>query len=97
MGNVTMSVPCSTVMRDGLPARNSLLSPLTRVLLMSAWCSSYFNPVSLTPVEISLCGEHGDHASRNGVVRREIERAVADRGDDRSVAVQVAGRATVGQ
>lgn len=42
-------------------------------------------------------GEHGDHASRNGVVRREIERAVADRGDDRSVAVQVAGRATVGQ
>ena len=54
MGNVTMSVPCSTVMRDGLPARNSLLSPLTRVLLMSAWCSSYFNPVSLTPVEISL-------------------------------------------
>ena len=88
MGNVTMSVPCSTVMRDGLPARNSLLSPLTRVLLMSAWCSSYFNPVSLTPVEISLW--------ENTETMRP-ERAVADRGDDRSVAVQVAGRATVGQ
>ena len=97
MGNVTMSVPCSTVMRDGLPARNSLLSPLTRVLLDVGVVQLVFQSRFAYAGRDIAVGEHGDHASRNGVVRREIERAVADRGDDRSVAVQVAGRATVGQ
>ena len=54
MGKVTISVPCLTLIDAGFPPENSLLSPLTRMLLIRALWISYLRPISFTPVEESL-------------------------------------------
>ena len=65
-----MSVPWATPTCAGRPCRNSLLTPLTLVLVMSASLISYFKPFSQTPTEVLECEKTEIMAYRrhNGII-----------------------------